>query len=96
MKIKVEIKNEKDMALIKCPECGGKISDKSDKCIHCGYPLKLMKKSKNRQPSNSNEPCLLETMMKEREEMENMMDNVLNRHQKIDLMSMTLPVGWYF
>lgn len=28
------------MALIKCPECGGTISDKSDKCIHCGYPLK--------------------------------------------------------
>ena len=27
------------MALIKCPECGKEISDKSDKCIHCGYPL---------------------------------------------------------
>lgn len=28
------------MALIKCPECDKEISDKSDKCIHCGYPLK--------------------------------------------------------
>ena len=28
------------MALIKCPECGKEISDKSDKCIYCGYPLK--------------------------------------------------------
>ena len=28
------------MALINCPECGKEISDKSDKCIHCGYPLK--------------------------------------------------------
>lgn len=28
------------MALIKCPECGKEISNKSDKCIHCGYPLK--------------------------------------------------------
>ena len=28
------------MALIICPECGGKISDQADKCIHCGYPLK--------------------------------------------------------
>ncbi len=28
------------MSLIKCPECGKEISDKSDKCIHCGYPLK--------------------------------------------------------
>lgn len=27
------------MALIKCPECGEKISDKSNMCIHCGYPL---------------------------------------------------------
>ncbi len=27
------------MALIKCPECGKDISDKSKVCIHCGYPL---------------------------------------------------------
>ena len=27
------------MALIKCPECGKEISDKSTCCIHCGYPL---------------------------------------------------------
>lgn len=27
------------MALIICPECGEKISDKSTVCIHCGYPL---------------------------------------------------------
>ena len=29
------------MALIKCPECGKEISDKSINCIHCGYPLDL-------------------------------------------------------
>lgn len=28
------------MALIICPECGGKVSDKADACIHCGYPIK--------------------------------------------------------
>lgn len=28
------------MALIDCPECGKKISDASEVCIHCGYPLK--------------------------------------------------------
>ena len=28
------------MALIKCPECGGQVSDKAEACIHCGYPLK--------------------------------------------------------
>lgn len=27
------------MALIKCPECGKEISNKSNKCIYCGYPL---------------------------------------------------------
>lgn len=25
--------------LIKCPECGKEISDKSKQCIHCGFPL---------------------------------------------------------
>ena len=29
------------MALIKCPECGKDVSDQSDKCIHCGYPIKI-------------------------------------------------------
>lgn len=27
------------MSLIKCPECGKEISDKSKQCVHCGYPL---------------------------------------------------------
>ena len=27
------------MALIKCPECGKEISDKSKTCVHCGFPL---------------------------------------------------------
>lgn len=29
------------MALIKCPECGKDISDKSTVCIHCGFPLNI-------------------------------------------------------
>lgn len=32
------------MALIKCPECGREISDKSERCIHCGYPLSNIEK----------------------------------------------------
>ena len=28
------------MAIIKCPECGKEISDKSEHCISCGYPIK--------------------------------------------------------
>ncbi len=35
--------NNKDkvigMALTKCPECGKEVSNKAEKCIHCGYPL---------------------------------------------------------
>ena len=31
------------MALITCPECGGKVSDQVEKCIHCGFPLKKYK-----------------------------------------------------
>lgn len=28
------------MALIKCPECGKEISNKSEICVHCGYSIK--------------------------------------------------------
>ena len=34
------------MALIDCPECNQKISDKAEKCIHCGYPAKENLESK--------------------------------------------------
>ena len=27
------------MSLVKCPECGKEISSKSEKCVHCGFPL---------------------------------------------------------
>lgn len=32
------------MALIKCPECGKEISDKTKKCPECGYPIKKLNK----------------------------------------------------
>ncbi len=35
------------MALIVCKKCGKNISDKSEKCIHCGQPLKENTESKN-------------------------------------------------
>ena len=37
------------MALIECPECGGKVSDKVPACIHCGYPLKESVEEKTQQ-----------------------------------------------
>lgn len=84
------------MALIKCSECGGKISDKSDHCIHCGYPMRLIKKTNNTQSTNPNKTCLLETMMKEQEEMENMIDSVVKSHEKIDLMSTNITCRLVF
>lgn len=36
------------MALIKCPDCGAKVSSEADKCLKCGYPVKKMKNKKRR------------------------------------------------
>ena len=33
------------MALVKCKECGKKISNKAEVCIGCGYPLSKHKKN---------------------------------------------------
>lgn len=42
------------MALLSCPECSGKISDKAIMCPHCGYPIQenstTIKVSKKRNP----------------------------------------------
>lgn len=35
------------MALIECPECGQKVSDKAEKCINCGYPISNNKTEEN-------------------------------------------------
>ena len=32
--------------LINCPECGKEVSNKSEKCIHCGYPFRVYIKKK--------------------------------------------------
>ena len=42
------------MALIKCSECGKEISDKAEKCIHCGYPLKEVTKEEIKKSSMLN------------------------------------------
>ena len=34
------------MTLIKCPNCGQDISDKAEKCPHCGWEKKREKKNK--------------------------------------------------
>jgi len=37
------------MALIKCSECGGKVSDTTEECIHCGFSLKAIRDHYERQ-----------------------------------------------
>ena len=34
------------MALIKCPECGGQVSDKASNCPHCGYSMEQPSQAK--------------------------------------------------
>lgn len=44
------------MAMIKCPNCGGNISDKADKCVHCGCLLSKYMKFKCKECGNLLEP----------------------------------------
>ena len=43
------------MSLIKCPECGKEVSDRSEICVGCGFPIKeyLFEKSKNEELQES-------------------------------------------
>ena len=36
------------MALVKCPECSGNVSDKAPTCPHCGYPMNTATSTKPR------------------------------------------------
>jgi len=46
------------MALIHCPECNTKVSEKAEKCPQCAYPLKSLI------PINvkNNDGCFLQTL----------------------------------
>lgn len=35
------------MALLKCPECGGKVSSDAKHCLHCGYNMENVDVQKN-------------------------------------------------
>ena len=48
--------------LIKCPECQKEISDKSETCIHCGYPLKNLIDKSNYCKINNKEVDLTEVI----------------------------------
>lgn len=40
------------MALIKCTECGNMVSDKADRCPHCGCPVSVILSETARAPEN--------------------------------------------
>ena len=64
------------MALISCPECKKEISDLSEKCIHCGFPLQKQKSKEcnlvikaEKYPSNDMTSCRISIMNLEEEEL---------------------------
>ena len=42
------------MSLIKCPECGSSVSDKAEKCPHCGLPAKYFQAKESNSPAEIN------------------------------------------
>ena len=40
------------MAIINCKKCGKKISDLSEKCIHCGVPIEEIKTTDDLKTNN--------------------------------------------
>ena len=46
----------RNMALIKCPECGQDASSQAEKCPHCGYPLRPIQYSTPVNPIYSQSP----------------------------------------
>ena len=93
------------MALIKCPECGGKVSSKANVCIHCGYPLK--KKKENEEMKKELEKLretiaeqgrLQQTPYKYKEPkdyIKEAMDEMFPT-EPFDFNKVTFPLGWYF
>lgn len=40
------------MALLKCPECGGKVSSDAKTCLHCGYNMENVDIQENIEKQN--------------------------------------------
>ena len=49
------------MALIQCPECGKKVSDKAKECPECGHPIAEVTAEKKVVIKNE-EGCFLQTL----------------------------------
>lgn len=59
--------------LIKCPECKNEISDKSEICVHCGYPIRLLKSE------NLSNICVVDGIPRD---MTELIDNMENPNYK--------------
>ena len=78
------------MGLIKCPECGKKISDQVTACIHCGYPIdvkkdqcdRILAEYKENQTIPDNNPIALE-ITQEKLVVENVGKNSLKKRKAI-------------
>lgn len=64
-----------NMALITCPECGKQISDKSEHCIGCGYPLKYLVTEEVQAEQ--------ETLEDTRTELEKLVDEICARNENM-------------
>lgn len=69
----------KSMALIKCPECNGQVSDKAEVCIHCGYPLKKIAQKNNR---NIKKPIKKTTIEENKKVQENIKNEIIKALEK--------------
>ena len=58
--------------MIKCPECGKEISDKSDSCVYCGCPADLFENSKE---------CANELLKNDTEQHYNSEDNLIKSEE---------------
>lgn len=57
------------MALINCPECGSKISDKSEKCIGCGFPIKVFLQNQEKEKTKKELEILEELEINKKKEL---------------------------
>jgi uncharacterized membrane protein YvbJ len=50
------------MALIECPECGKRISEKASACPNCGNPMRRYKSEPKIEVKGQKEGCFLQTL----------------------------------
>lgn len=71
-----------DMALIKCPECEKEISDKSEKCIGCGFPIKDFLRNQEEERTKKELETLEESEVNKKKELISDKRNVSIKHKE--------------